>query len=211
MENVTFKVAELIKENNSKWIHETVTNCTQGELYYNEEILVEGGSISELYCRTLSYLAQKGVMLREIFKEKHIKTEENKTNEKEIPGQGIYVSVSNNNKDKFIKIKDGFKKLNKSNESLENYKFVLYKKDNNEENERETKKVNKNNKNMSKKIEEIVDENILKNKQVIFTGAPGTGKTWAVKSFVEEKQKGGTDTYKFVQFHSSYDYTDFVE
>lgn len=211
MENVTFKVAELIKENNSKWIHETVTNCTQGELYYNEEILVEGGSISELYCRTLSYLAQKGVMLREIFKEKHIKTEENKTNEKEIPGQGIYVSVSNNNKDKFIKIKDGFKKLNKSNESLENYKFVLYKKDNNEENERETKKVNKNNKNMSKKIEESVDENILKNKQVIFTGAPGTGKTWAVKSFVEEKQKGGTDTYKFVQFHSSYDYTDFVE
>ena len=64
---------------------------------------------------------------------------------------------------------------------------------------------------MSEKIEEIIDENILKNKQVIFTGAPGTGKTWAVKLFVEEKQKGETNTYKFVQFHSSYDYTDFVE
>lgn len=211
MENVTFKVTELIKENNSEWIYKTVTNCTQGELYYNEEILVEGDSISKLYCRALSYLAQNGVNLREIFKEKHIKTAENKTNEQEIPGQGIYVSVSINNKDKFIKIKEGFKKLNKSNELLENYKFVLYKKDNNEENESEKKKGKDKNKNMSKKIEEIVDENIRKNKQVIFTGAPGTGKTWAVKSFVEEKQKGETDTYKFVQFHSSYDYTDFIE
>lgn len=211
MENITFKVTELIEENNSKWIYETVTNCTQGELYYNEEILVEGDSITELYLRTLSYLAQKGVNPREIFKEKHIKTVENKTNEKEIPDQGIYVSVSINNKDKFIKVKEGFKKLNKSNESLENYKFVLYKKDNNEENESEKKKGKDKNQNMSKKIEEIVAENILKNKQVIFTGAPGTGKTWAVKSFVEKKQKGETDTYKFVQFHSSYDYTDFVE
>ena len=214
MENITFKVTELIEEDNSKWIYKTVTNCIQGELYYNEEILVEGDSISELYRRALSYLAQKGVNLREIFEEKHIKTAENKTNEQEIPDQGIYVSVSNNNKDKFIKIKEGFKKLNKSNELLENYKFVLYKKDNNEENESEKKKGKDKNQNMSKKIEEIVDENIPKNKQIIFTGAPGTGKTWAVKSFVEKKQKekkAHTDIYIFVQFHSSYDYTDFVE
>ena len=81
MENNTFKVTELIEEDNSKWIYKTVTNCIQGELYYNEEILVEGDSISELYRRALSYLAQNGVNIREIFEEKHIKTAENKTNE----------------------------------------------------------------------------------------------------------------------------------
>lgn len=52
------------------------------------------------------------------------------------------------------------------------------------------------------------------NKQLILNGAPGTGKTWTVKSFVEKIQKEKkvhNDIYKFVQFHSSYDYTDFVE
>ena len=214
MENVTFKVTELIKENNSKWIYKTVTNYTQGELYYNEDILVEGDSISKLYRRVLSYLAQKGVNLREIFEEDHIKTAENKTNEQEIPGQGIYVSVSLNNKDKFIKIKEGFKKLNKSNELLENYKFVLYKKDNNEENGREKKEGKDKDQNLGRTMEEFIDNLISKNKQVIFTGAPGTGKTWSVKSYVkgkEKMQKERADIYKLVQFHSSYDYTDFVE
>lgn len=214
MEKVTFKVTELIKEKNSEWIHKTVTNCTQGKLYYNEEILEEGESISELYRKVLSNLAQKGVVLREIFEEKHIKTAENKTNEKEIPGQGIYVSVTNNNKDKFIKIKEGFIKLNKPNEILENYKFVLYKNDKNEDNEREMKKGREKDRNLGRTMEEFIDNLILKNKQVIFTGAPGTGKTWAVKSFVEKKQKekkAHPDIYKFVQFHSSYDYTDFIE
>ena len=41
--------------------------------------------------------------------------------------------------------------------------------------------------------------------QIVLTGAPGTGKTYAVKKFVEGKN------HEFVQFHPSYDYTDFVE
>lgn len=53
-----------------------------------------------------------------------------------------------------------------------------------------------------------------KKKQVIFTGAPGTGKTFCVKKYVydrtgEEALNG--KHRRFVQFHSSYDYTDFVE
>ena len=43
-------------------------------------------------------------------------------------------------------------------------------------------------------------------KQIILTGAPGTGKTYSVKSFT-----GNGDNVKFVQFHPSYDYSDFVE
>ena len=42
---------------------------------------------------------------------------------------------------------------------------------------------------------------------LVLTGAPGTGKTFMAQSIAEEM---GAET-KFVQFHPSYDYTDFVE
>ena len=49
-------------------------------------------------------------------------------------------------------------------------------------------------------------------KQIVFTGAPGTGKTFTAKEYAKGhgKKLAGKD-YGFVQFHSSYDYTDFVE
>ena len=45
------------------------------------------------------------------------------------------------------------------------------------------------------------------NRNLILTGAPGTGKTYLAKQIAEEM---GVET-GFVQFHPSYDYTDFVE
>lgn len=54
--------------------------------------------------------------------------------------------------------------------------------------------------------------NSSKKKQIIFTGAPGTGKTYSVEEYVKEQVGEDTRTRsKFVQFHSSFDYTDFVE
>ena len=48
------------------------------------------------------------------------------------------------------------------------------------------------------------------NKNLILTGAPGTGKTYMAKEIA--KAMGCTDEeIGFVQFHPSYDYTDFVE
>lgn len=58
--------------------------------------------------------------------------------------------------------------------------------------------------------EELYDEiiNLLKaNHNLVLTGAPGTGKTYMA---CEVAKKMGAEI-KFVQFHPSYDYTDFVE
>ena len=58
-----------------------------------------------------------------------------------------------------------------------------------------------------KKLIDIIREYISKDyKQIILTGAPGTGKTYSVKNFV-----GNGSNVEFVQFHPSYDYSDFVE
>ena len=70
-----------------------------------------------------------------------------------------------------------------------------------------------------------MDDNIKEKKtllekvhNLVFTGAPGTGKTYLAKQIA--KQMIGVETddaldksgqFAFVQFHQSYDYTDFVE
>jgi 5-methylcytosine-specific restriction endonuclease McrBC GTP-binding regulatory subunit McrB len=69
----------------------------------------------------------------------------------------------------------------------------------------------------SKNIDEYIQ--LLKsNKNLVLTGAPGTGKTYMAKQIAkilldvdddDELQKD--KRYGFVQFHPSYDYTDFVE
>ena len=69
-----------------------------------------------------------------------------------------------------------------------------------------------------KNVKDMLNSGI---KQLILTGAPGTGKTRMAKRVAEElggelkdildDKSHGPKYYKLVQFHPSYDYTDFVE
>jgi 5-methylcytosine-specific restriction protein B len=71
---------------------------------------------------------------------------------------------------------------------------------------------------MDKEVLDTYIQLLRTNKNLILTGAPGTGKTYLAKKIAkhilkieddEELQKN--KRFGFVQFHPSYDYTDFVE
>lgn len=58
---------------------------------------------------------------------------------------------------------------------------------------------------------------VLSNKNLILSGAPGTGKSYLAKLIAasiigcDKDELIGSKQFQFVQFHPSYDYTDFVE
>lgn len=87
---------------------------------------------------------------------------------------------------------------------------ILSVKSTNESDENTSQNAEGDKQNMKDKIIKMIKEGEIR--QIIFTGAPGTGKTKIAKDIAGEL--GGEldgKKYHFVQFHPSYDYTDFVE
>lgn len=60
-------------------------------------------------------------------------------------------------------------------------------------------------------IESSVENEILENKNVIFHGAPGTGKTYSVLNAIKNLVGEDISRYALVQFHPSYSYEDFID
>lgn len=121
-----------------------------------------------------------------------------------IPNETIENNISVSNLQlKLIKIKD-----ERSNEFEKAFKSLWGKDNNNNED-----KTMANEKTLAQECAEL-----LKNtKNIILHGAPGTGKTYLAKEKIAPELAGLLGIKKedveigFVQFHPSYDYTDFVE
>ena len=60
-------------------------------------------------------------------------------------------------------------------------------------------------------LNDRINEAFKYHKQIVLTGAPGTGKTYGALKYVEQETNNDKTKYQFAQFHPSYDYSDFVE
>lgn len=126
------------------------------------------------------------------------------------------IYLNTNNSKNIKKILEFINFLMKKNVNFENTTFKIVDDNGNDKGDNKMSNTTDNNKN-GKKIDDIVEGAIKDYNQVIFTGAPGTGKTYSVRKYVmgdeKTKTKGVADAehYEFVQFHPSYDYSDFVE
>lgn len=118
-----------------------------------------------------------------------------------LKNQSIKITVNTN-----FSTVEKFKNLTKYFEKIQGFDSSLYKM---EWEYKHNSNSNEKNDAFDDSIRSFISDSIEKNKQVIFTGAPGTGKTYSVRKYVEDN--ADENQFKFVQFHPSYDYTDFVE
>lgn len=96
-------------------------------------------------------------------------------------------NASYNEKQAFIEIKDKNKETDEIKDVISKYMFEL-----------------------NSKEKECL-EKLQKSRQIILTGAPGTGKSYAAREIANRLTGNKAENIDFVQFHPSMDYTDFVE
>lgn len=96
-------------------------------------------------------------------------------------------NASYNEKQAFIEIKDKNKETDEIKDVISKYMFEL-----------------------NSKEKECL-EKLQKSRQIILTGAPGTGKSYAAREIANRLTGNKAENIDFIQFHPSMDYTDFVE
>lgn len=212
-----YKVKDLISQTQEE-IKKITRGLKDGKLYYGDELICEDKDISKFYVAVLSYLAtKKNVDIKQGLDSTYNDTGDNINDGsamRKVEGTSLYVDTKSNNDTKYKKMLKCFKILEKS-EDIDLYEFEIQ-----AEVAEDEEKMKKNLGDKSADVNKEVCNGITRHKQVIFTGAPGTGKTYSVREYVKSKCKykdsEGNDCidenqFKFVQFHPSYDYSDFVE
>lgn len=204
---IEIKAIDLVTYN-SEQLSTNFTRAKRGKLYKKNLVVAEGKKISELYVNSLEFFFNNGVDIVTVLNGTCNETGEKinpKSQMKIIRNTNIYVDTTNNSFNKFVKIKRCFEYLS---DDLNQYRFEIDvdEKNTNELSKEGLQKIESDN----KPFDNFIEKSVKSNKQIIFTGAPGTGKTWSVRNIVK-KLTNEFEEYKFIQFHSSYDYTDFVE
>ncbi len=197
-----YKVSELDPE--------LTTWSKKGKLYHGESLKCGGKGINnskQFYVEVLNYLVDKeNVNIKQVLNDSDCKVTAEKPNWEPIKGTKLCVYTNISNVKKYKNMQKCFEELQKTGVDISKYEFELDIDNNGTDGENEMAADNK------KGVDDIINNALQNNKQVIFTGAPGTGKTWSVREYVNKRcSSNDKKQYKFVQFHPSYDYSDFVE
>lgn len=178
-------------------------------LYYKYNAPCSYTELAKEYGRSIGYyiggMTQFNTTIADKFKEKVCLFTDKKGKEVYwyLPFVARKVSKENGEDGSFIfklrdEVREGFDKLSEERrqEFEQMYQKGLMK--------------NKNNVELNSKEKECL-EKLQKSRQIILTGAPGTGKSYAAREIANRLTGNKAENIDFVQFHPSMDYTDFVE
>lgn len=201
-------IADLINEN----IHgEDVrfTNCARHYLKKDGVILCEETKGVDFFVFCINHCISLGLPLQNCnwLQTNHIQFTDNNRQMRQLDN-GDSINVHSSNPEKIKGIIKTFEYLSNNGVNVNSYIIGIEKRTRGEDVEMQNE-VNNNTRDLN--LDNILETALLAHKQIILTGAPGTGKTYSVLKYVNSKTNQNKKMYEFVQFHPSYDYSDFVE
>ncbi len=179
-------------------------------LLNNNELIVSKQECTEFFVYVIDFLVSNNLEISEC---NFIQTPTSGHGDrtpfyKQLPNHTEFqINTHSSNFEKISTIEKGFKWI-KDNKNVD---ISLYKISVGDDVIDDNTNVENDNSRSDEKVFDLIDKAFNKsNKQIILTGAPGTGKTFGAKEYVK-RITNDYNRYKFVQFHPSYDYSDFVE
>ena len=195
---------------------EKYDKVSKADLLFDDNPVVVEADITKMFLKALSHLVNvEQVNIADVLSDKKVnRTGVGSTETKKmqhVPDTEYYVDTATNSYTKLWDLNKCFKKVEK--QKLERYSFDFGFNGKSEDETFEDDYDASDNVSNS-----ITPWDLLKNnKQIIMNGAPGTGKTFSARHEIAD-QLFGSDPENdkdiqmdMVQFHPSYDYTDFIE